>query len=497
VSTIAEGAPGRDASALRRAVAVVPRPLAGLLAITLVIGVAWALIVPPWQAPDTIDHYAYSESLATRFALPGNKHRAALSSDEVAGETYAFSSAEAFYPTVVKPGGWSPAEYAAYLAAERKHPSRSNGGGTNSADSNPPLYYLFSDIPYLAFSGGTTFDRLYAIQIWGVLLLLLTVVGGWLLAGEVLGRRRMLQLVVAATAGLMPMVTFLSTSVNPDALLITLWTWALWLGVRVITRAAQRRDATAMCGVTAAAILTQGRAYALVPPVLLALALGWLRREPAARGSVVRELGQPLLALVVPVLAWIGLAHALHRMVTNGAPTGGSAVNLRQFLSYLWQFYLPRLPFLTRFRETPGLPLIDVWEHTGWADFGWLSVPLPSVLYSALTLFSAVVIIPGAALLTRIRERRQWAVIAFLALAVLSMLVLLNITDYLQIIANGQSLLQGRYLLPEVGIFGLAIAFVISRLPLRARGPSCGGVIAGLLLLQVVSLAVVAQTYYT
>ena len=74
------------------------------------------------------------------------------------------------------------------------------------------------------------------------------------------------------------MATFMSTAVNPDALLITLWTFALWLGARVINRRAPSRDAIALCGVTAAAILTKATSYALVVPVLLALFIGWRRR---------------------------------------------------------------------------------------------------------------------------------------------------------------------------------------------------------------------------
>ena len=106
---------------------------------------------------------------------------------------------------------------------------------------NPPLYYPYAAIAYLLDHGGTAFGRLYAMRIAGVLLLALTTLGAWLLAGEVFGRRRLPQLACAAVAGLMPMVTFMSTAVNPDALLITLWTLDLWLGARVINHRARGR----------------------------------------------------------------------------------------------------------------------------------------------------------------------------------------------------------------------------------------------------------------
>ena len=82
---------------------------------------------------------------------------------------------------------------------------------------NPPLYYAYAAVAYLLDHGGTAFGRLYAMRIAGVLLLVVTTIAAWLLAGEAFGRRRLPQLACAAVAGLLPMVTFMSTAVNPDA----------------------------------------------------------------------------------------------------------------------------------------------------------------------------------------------------------------------------------------------------------------------------------------
>ncbi len=110
--------------------------------------------------------------------------------------------------------------------------ARGDGGGQNPASSNPPLYYLYESVPYLLASGGDIFDRLYVMRLWSVLLLLVTTAGAWLLAGELFGRNRLLQLVAAGFAGLQPMVTFVSSSVTPDALLFATWSVAFWLCAR-------------------------------------------------------------------------------------------------------------------------------------------------------------------------------------------------------------------------------------------------------------------------
>ena len=63
------------------------------------------------------------------------------------------------------------------------------------------------------------------------------------------------------------MVTFMSTAVNPDALLITLWTLDLWLGARRDQPSGRGADVIAVGVVTAVAILTKATSYALVVPV--------------------------------------------------------------------------------------------------------------------------------------------------------------------------------------------------------------------------------------
>ncbi|MGI8715586.1 MAG: DUF2142 domain-containing protein, partial [Solirubrobacteraceae bacterium] len=236
-----EQAPGR----FRRTAARVPASLAGLLATVALIGLAWALTVPPWQSPDEVAHFAYAESLAARHALPRTTGGSQASTDQQMADGAVGASRGAFEPPS-SPPSWSGQTFRAYVAASPRY-AHSNGGGSNPNATNPPLYYLYADVAYLIDGSGNAFGELYAMRIWGVLLLGLTTLAGWLLAGEVLGRRRIPQLICGAVMGLLPMTTFMSTNVNPDALMIVLWSWALWLGARVINRSARRRDAVALC----------------------------------------------------------------------------------------------------------------------------------------------------------------------------------------------------------------------------------------------------------
>jgi 4-amino-4-deoxy-L-arabinose transferase-like glycosyltransferase len=474
-----------------------PLSLAALLGIVFVVGVIWAITVPPWQSPDEVAHYAYAESLAAGGTLPGHPTRPEVSSDQGAADASVGASRGAFYP-LTSPPDWSRADWLTYLRDIRAAPPpRGNGGGPNPAIPNPPLSYLVSDLGYVVDPGGTAFGRLYAMQLVGVLLLLATTLGTWLLCGEVLGRRRLPQLAGAAVAGLLPMVTFMSTAVNPDALLIACWTFALWLGARVINRGARRADVIAICAVTAAGILTKATTYALVPAVGLALAGGWWRRPATERRRAAIWIGVGLVGLALPVIAWFLYARSHGSAGINQVATSAAhPFNVRQFLSYVWQFYLPRLPFLTPFRTTPQLPVYDIWLRQATGMFGWLDVPLPDWAYRASGLVLTVIALGTVWVMVRTVRRRHLVLLGFFGLAVIGLLGLLHVSDYLSILAGEGQFVQGRYLLPVVGLLGLAVATIVRAVPLRLR-PTLGGLTLTMLLGgQAVALATVLQAYY-
>ena len=56
--------------------------------------------------------------------------------------------------------------------------------------------------------------------------------------------------------------------------------------------------------------------------------------------------------------------------------------------------------------------------------------------------------------------------------------------------------LQGRYLLPVIGLLGLVVGLVVSRLPGRLRPGACGAVLLLLLSLQALSMSAVIKAFY-
>jgi len=477
----------------------VPAPLLALLAATALLGLAWALLTPAMQAPDENAHTGYVQSLGEDLMLPGDPARPLFSTEQSAAA--AASNADQTAAIEETRPEWDRGEYERWRAQDLAlpHAQRVDGGGPNPAAANPPLYYVFAGAAWRAASSGDFYDRLLAARLVSVLFLLLTVVAVWLLAGEVVGRRRVLQLAAAAVAGLAPMMTFLSGSVTPDSLLFALWSLFLWLGVRSLKRGMSVRDGLALFAVAGLACVVKSTSYALLPAAfgVLAVAL-WRRRAKGSRSSLA-VAGAAVAGLLLTAGAWYAIARGISRPAAPQLTAATSApsqtgLNLRYLGSYVWQFYLPRLPFQQDFfPTTTGPRFYEVWIKGAWGAFGWLEVKFPSPVYALLAAVTAVVSAMAAARLWITRRSCDLAVGAFLALVTVSLLAGLHWSEF-RISVNGFN--QGRYLLPLVGIAGLAVAQAIRLLPARRQAWGAAVVVAGLFALQLFSLELVAERFY-
>jgi hypothetical protein len=242
--------------------------------------------------------------------------------------------------------------------------------------------------------------------------------------------------------------------------------------------------------------VTKATGYALVPGAMLALAVA-ARRARTARLGPVAGAGA---ALALTLGAWFVIARVAGRPAAAQVAdaTGAATFNLRQFLSYLWQYYLPHLPFQTSFDLIPGpnLPLYDIWLTTGWAAFGWLEVRFPDWVYVVLT--AVTVVVAGVALagLWRARRRVDLAVVGFLALVAATLIAGLHWTEYHMLISGRGPFNNARYLLPVVGLAGLAVAQAVRALRPAARAAGVAGVLAALLVLDVFSLGLSLERFY-
>ena len=480
----------------------VPAPLAALLVAVTFVGVSWALINPAWQAPDEDVHFSYVQTLAELHRLPGTGGNS-LSSAQV-NSMQATNTDPVVFFSYARPE-WSETAWDRYRFRSPIITTK-DGGGQNTASGYPPAFYLAGLIGYKLAGSDDVLSRLYATRFVSIFWLLVTTIGAWLFAGELFGRRRELQLVTAACVGLWPMLDFISSSVNPDALMYATWSLALWLGVRILRRGLTFGQGLAFGAVVGVALVTKAPSLALLPAAAFVglWSLGTLIRAGRYRAALILT-GAAVLAFAIPVEAWRLTVAAQDRPAYGQAVGVTGRLDVAGFLSYLWQFYLPRLPSQTRFtldsQYVSTYPAFNAWVATGWAAFGWVTVYFPLGVYKLFFTITSVIAAAatgkGAVLLWRNRRSRPALAAAlpvaiFLAMAAGALVLGLHIAEYN---VRGPTN-QGRYLFPLASLGGAAVAAAVTLVPGRARAAAIGLVLGGLVVYQLACLGLMASHYY-
>ena len=500
----AEIAPRRQAPRRRRLpsrLARIPADLALLLAVAAVSATAWSLVMPALQGPDEAAHVAYVQRVIETRELPQKIGPGAGSSTELNHAAYWGGLFPLIGNLSARPGV-TEAEVRGYERSVRDLPpfARSDGTGFTSAANNPPLYYLYEGLPYLLVYGGDFFDRLLAMRLGSVLLLLVAVACTWLLAAEVLPRPRWARTLAAGAVAVHPELCSLAGTVNPDLGLTAIWSAGILAAVRLVRRGPTTRRVVALGALCAASALTQPRGLPLAAPGAVALLLALHRFRPGWRTGLL------WCGLLVAILA-VGVGGYYYVIGIYGSgfttyqvtSTLGGGFNVRQFLSYVWQFYLPRLGFMSPMIGPPyGFDAVYI--RTFFGTFASLEVTYPERFFGVLR--DAALLGLGAmvvCLALRWRAvRRHWRTLAVLVTAAVALIGALHVAAYRALQANGgiDPVLVGRYLFPLISLFGLAIAFVASSLP-RKLGPYAGAaVLATGVVMQITGLGLAFTRFY-
>ncbi len=390
---------------------------AWLFAIAAVNFACWALITPPLQAPDEVDHFAYTQSLVQRGEAPSRNPASPLAR---------WSSAEALvmedmsFLTDHQVGDsrppWSARQQARYRAqAASLHPSSSDGGGNETAASHGPIYYAALAPAYMLASS-SPLDQLTLMRLTSALIGALTVLFTFLLARELAPGRPWLAVLAALLVCYQPMYGFISGAVNND---VGVNAGAAALELLLIRML--RRGITIPWGALTGALLIalpliKGTGLSLYPVAALVFAVTLWRHHSRtelrawaalALGAVVlAELSARVLNVLLPA-AGPGGSGAIS---SNASAAGEALHHIPSFLAYLWQALLPRLPFMPRyFPRPPGFvlshdPGFVIFVERGWAAFGWYDVFFPHWVY--IVIFLAMVLTVALAVWA---ARREWS----------------------------------------------------------------------------------------
>jgi predicted membrane protein DUF2142 len=475
-----------------------PRRIPGALAILLAMGgvlaVAWALLLPPLQGPDESAHIAAVTRLVEHGQVVGGD-------PGLPRELLVLSREGGLGPLIgnvaARPAWTAEDRRRADRALERLGSRRAefvdtaDGPPTRGTARNPPLYAVYAAVPYLLARNASLLDRLALMRLWNVPLLLVTITCCWLLAAELLPRAPLAPVLAGALAALQPELGFITGVVNPDNLLIALISVFCLQAARLVRHGASGRRLAWLGAVVLAAMATHPRGAALVPcaAVAIALALPWRSLDRARRRRMAVAIGAGVL-IVGAGAALVASAAGLDRAETTLKSSQGFSP--RQFVSYVWQFYLPRLPFMDP-SVGGDYGFRQAWIETAWGAFASLEVRFGAWVYTVIEIALVLAVI-GAAVRAR---GRDWRYAALLGTVVVVTVFVLHVTAYrLLLVEPSDPIVVGRQLLVLIAPLAALVALAVTGLRPRVAQPVAALVVGGLVALDLAALGLTAIRFY-
>jgi hypothetical protein len=384
------------------------RRLAGwLFAIAALNFACWALITPAFQAPDEVDHFAYTQYLVERGEAPSRDPGSPLprwsQGQALLLEDMSFLTDHQVGDTTMP---WSPLQERAYLrAVAALHPRDDDGGGNETAATHGPIYYA-ALAPAYALASSSPLAQLTLMRLLSALLGALAVLFAFLLVRELAPGRPWLAVLAALLVAYEPMYGFISGAVNNDVGVNAGGAALLFLLLRMARRGVRWQWGLATGGLLILLPIVKATAFSLYPVAGLALLVAvW--RHHGRRADVLGWVALALGALVVQELQ-VHLAGTFHPVASTSTSVAGTVGALSAarahplgFLAYLWEVFLPRLPFMAPHFVDVGNPAFTIFVKRGWAAFGWYDVLFAHWVYVVIALAMALVVVLGLVAIVR------------------------------------------------------------------------------------------------
>jgi hypothetical protein len=471
---------------------------AACAAVACLSAASWSLVMPPFEVPDEPSHFAYAQDLAETGEL-----RRSRSTEASPVETAVLNDLQL---TTVR---FDPALGTISSAAEQRHlerdlaaPLARVGRGVGVAAPQPPLYYALETIPYYLGSSGNLLDQFELMRLLSALMAGLTALFVYLFLREALPAVPWAWTVGGLCTALAPLVGFMSGAVNPDAQLCAVSAALFYCLARAFRRGLTPRAAIAIGAVTAIGFLTKLNFIGLAPGILLALILLARRVARTDRRAAYRSFALTMVIGAVPVCVYALINTLTHHptlgLFSSGVHTSTAHTgSLLDEVSYIWQYYLPRLPGMSN--DFPGfLTTRQLWFNGAVGLYGWIDTYFPRWVYNFALLPAALIAALAARELIRARvalRRRGAELLAYAAIAA-GLLVLVASTAYSEFPNSAAGYAEPRYLLPLAVLFA-AILALAARGAGRRWGPAVGTLIVLLILAHdIFSQLLVVGRYY-
>jgi hypothetical protein len=481
---------------LRQALSQIPTTAWLCALVAFLNAVCWSVISPPFQVPDEPSHFAYVQRLAETGSLP-TEGGEDFPSVELVALNDLHHAGVLEHPAV---GTISSGSEQRKLEHDLALPYQRTGSGeAGVAASEPPLYYAIESIPYDLEKSGTILDRLALMRLLSALFAGVTALFAYLFLREALPGARWAWTVGGLGVALGPLLAEMSGAVNPDALLFAVSAALFYCLARGFRRGITPGLAIALGAVLAVGFMTKLNFLGLLPGALLGLVVLCAREARSSRRTAYRCLGLALAVAASPMLLYIVVNVASGRpsvgSLQSAIALNGTRGSLLEELSYIWQFYLPRLPGMTPYFH--GFSTTRVYWFDGMVGlYGWLDTMFPVWVYSvALIPAGLIAVLLVRALVQERHALRSRAVEVGVYLAVsLGLLAIIGADDYIH--KNPGEYAEPRYLLPLLALWGAMLALA-ARGAGRRWGPAVGALIVALLLAHdLFSQLLVISRYY-
>ncbi len=306
-----------------------------ILAGYLIAGALYAVYTPPWQAPDEPAHYNYVRQVAENGCCPR-----------------------------VEIGDWQ-SDYLQVLTSARFAPESLERLYTiQYEDHHPPLYYLLASLVF-RLSNGT----LVALRLFSVALGAATVALTYAIGKHALPKQPQVALGAMALVAFLPQHLAMMSAVNNDALAEAIVAFGLLWIIRCLKG---NGVAIWQFGLIAGlVILCKVTIYFLLLLFPLAISLAWTKQEKPISVLAGRIAAFTLVALVIGGGWWLRnisaygfpdfLGLAAHDTVVADQPRTMDYVD-----EHGWTNYARQLSAVT--------------FKSFWGQFGWMALPLDSVL---------------------------------------------------------------------------------------------------------------------
>jgi hypothetical protein len=482
-------------------------------------GAAWSLVTPSFNAPDEPDHFAYGQYLAETGKAPSGTSgpgRPAYSSDERRG----LDAVRLFTNNEHGDGKppWLPDAERVWRGAgpgggSGPSPRADAGAAATSTYLHSPLYYSLLVPSYRVVGGGSVWSELWAMRLVSALLGALAAACAVATVRELLPRRPLL----AAAAGLLvafePMFGFMSGAVNNDMGVNAAAALLVYLLVRGLVRGLTPRLGVAIGATLVVMPLMKGTGFALYPAAAVGIAgMLWRARRGGREGAPARAgsaLVRPAAALAgtagLVFAAWSLLSSGFHRSAVT--TPGGSAPGFGSrgfhhpldFASYLWQVFLPKLPFMTEWWPAQSWPFFDLWVVRGFASFGWYAMTFPDWVYWVIAGTAIAIAALVLTVLVRRRDAIRRLALPTLVLALVVIGVIAGVHAYYlpPHPRTGTFPEQGRYAFPAITALATIVVGSLCALPRRLVVYAAAGLATAMMGLDYASQLLSLTRFYT